>query len=142
MIGDSQLCGMKPYVRRLAEQYDDVVSGDCRTGSRVSAWAGHRFAEDADVVIVVLGTNDYATITVPNVAPILQSIQRVNARCVWVGPTAVRGKVWPVNELLKEAVSSVCMYVDLSHESTSDGVHVRNFSDLASKIWSTIPHSK
>jgi len=142
MIGDSQMCGMSMFVQPLALAHDDVVKVDCKNGTRVEYWAAHQFSDETDVVVVALGTNNYHDVTTPNVAPILQSIQNIGASCIWIGPTAVHGKVWPVNALLRNAVSQQCRWVDLSHEPLVDGIHVRDFSALVHVVWSMITHSR
>lgn len=78
-----------------------------------------------DTIVIFLGTNNYWNADVPNVKPILDEIVARNLRCVWVGPTAVHGKQWAINPLLKAAVEPTCTYVDTEALGIplSDGVH-------------------
>lgn len=162
IVGDSEACAVRPYVQVEADRINDasgmphdVVHVDCKGSTLISYWgtygnlrrALHEF-RDPDDVLVFLGTNHYWNTTAPNVDDILNVIKddatwSGAGTCVWIGPTAVKGRSWPVNGLLRDAVSSQCSYFDTEAADIplADGVHPAKPGAVQwiRSIWPLIP---
>lgn len=130
IIGDSEAGAAATQLQRVKQPYEHVDL-DYKVGSQIQFWTSGAFKKSldshpgVDEVIIFLGTNNYGSKSLPDVTPILDEIKRRNLKCVWVGPTAVFGKKWPINDLLKASVSSTCTYVDTQALGVElhDGVH-------------------
>lgn len=155
IVGDSEACAVKPYASAIAMQHSpaDIVAVECKVGTRVDYWGtGGHLAEalaahpDTDTVVVFLGTNHYADRAAPNVKPILDQVKAHSLGCEWVGNTAVRGRSWPINGLLRSAVVPTCVYFDTeaAHIPLADGVHptVAGAVTWLKLIWPTIPQKR
>jgi lysophospholipase L1-like esterase len=117
-----------PFIDKVRRS-NEVVEFDFKIGSRIQFWSGHLPVVltqhvKPDVIIVFLGTNNFADTTLPDLTPILSAIHSTGARCIWVGPTSVHGKPWPIDALLRSAVAP-CVYVDTEALDIplADGVH-------------------
>jgi hypothetical protein len=158
IIGDSEACAVsyvvKATVKQInidAKQPEDVVNVDCKGGTVVPYWGtgGHFRAALArhpktDAVLIFLGTNHYWNQKdTPNVVPILDLIKEKGLNCVWVGNTAVHGKHWNINNLLRTAVTPTCSYFDTEAANIplADGVHPDRAGSVKwlKAIWPTIP---
>lgn len=141
IVGDSQACAVGMIAKETVKNLNtaenrplDKIKVECKVGSVIQYWGeqGHlqlalQKHKNLDVVVVFLGTNHYWQTSgrLPNVEPILNQIQSANAKCVWVGNTTVKGKNWPVNKMLSDAVSSRCTYFDTEKANITlvDGIH-------------------
>ena len=137
VVGDSEACAVGNYAADpswRAEaglgQPDDQVRVACKASTTVEYWADGRLERamddfDPDAVVVFLGTNHWGAQKAPDVEPILQLFLARGARCLWVGNTAVRGKHWAINGLLREAVGPTCAYFDTEAAGVvlADGIH-------------------
>lgn len=141
VVGDSEACAVnfviKPTIQKINDENGhprDVVSVDCKGSTTVRYWGEQGHLHTAlskhphpDVVVVFLGTNHYAQMTgkVSGVDNVLQEIKKSGAQCVWVGNTAVRGKHWPINKILRDAVTPDCTYFDTEAANIplADGIH-------------------
>jgi len=131
IVGDSEACTVAHYVKKV-KLSTDIVNVDCKGATTVQYWAaGGNFRAalnrhpKPDTVLVFLGTNNYWNKTAPNAKPILDQVTERGFGCVWVGNTAVKGKKWPINGLLRDAVTPTCSYFDTEAADISlpDGVH-------------------
>lgn len=131
IVGDSEACTVKYQVAKV-KLATDTVDVDCKGGTVTDYWAkGGNFRgalsrhPEPDVVLVFLGTNDFWKKVAPDTGPITDLIHDRNLGCVWVGPTAVHGKQWPVNDMLRDEVTPTCEYFDTEYEDIPlwDGVH-------------------
>jgi len=149
IIGDSEACAVAPVVK-LAKLPTDAVDVDCKGGTVVQYWGvGGNFRAalsrhpKPDVVLIFLGTNHYWQEKVPAVDPVLNIIKDRGFQCVWVGNTAVHGKSWEINGLIRAAVSPTCDYFDTEAANIPlyDGVHPNAEAALLwlQKVWPTIP---
>jgi hypothetical protein len=148
IVGDSEA----GYVsRRISEVKlaHDTVEVDAKSSTTIQYWSelGNFLTvlnrhQKSDIVVIFLGTNNYGNTTLPNVAPILDEVVKRNLKCIWVGPTAVRGKNWPINAMLKARVQPVCKYLDTqaSNISLEDGIHPTHESILKwlKLVWSLL----
>lgn len=118
VMGDSIACQSKMRMKEVLRP-NETVSYECKGGSPIEYWSAQGKGRealarhhDATSVIIFLGTNNYYQPKPPDVEPLLKEVRDRHLRCVWVGPTAVYGKKWPINPLLKTAVEKDCVYVD------------------------------
>lgn len=171
IVGDSEACAVgyvvKDTVQKIndeAKQPRDTVNVDCKGGTVVQYWADQGHLKQAlvkhpspDVVIVFLGTNHYwqtrgdgdagwpTTLSmVRNATAIGKEIRVSGASCVWVGNTAVKGRSWPVNVILREAVSpDLCTYFDTEAANIplADGVHPTTAGAVKwlRAVWQVLP---
>lgn len=156
VIGDSEACAVNLYIRKTVKAINeaagqplDTVDVDCKGGTVVQYWGdqGHfrealRKHPNPDTVIIFLGTNHYWQGTRPPVESILDQIQAPTS-CVWVGNTAVKGKRWKINNILREAVQPTCSYFDTEATGIElpDGVHPSGAGAIKwlKAIWPLIP---
>lgn len=149
IIGDSEACAVAPQVKK-AKLPTDTVDVECKGGTVVQYWGaqGHFKAALAkhpkpDVVVIFLGTNHYWQKETPPVAPVLDLVRENGLKCVWVGNTAVKGKKWAINGLIREAVTPTCDYFDTEEADIPlwDGVHPDPTAALKwlQAVWPTIP---
>lgn len=131
IIGDSQVGSVQRRLKEVREP-NEIIDTDFKNGTSIQYWAEQgNFVKalsrhpQPDIVVVFLGTNNYSNKTCPNVTPILDEIVKRGIKCVWVGPVEVRGRKWPINGLIKQAVTPTCTYVDTENFSIplEDGVH-------------------
>lgn len=114
IVGDSEAGAVQPQINTVRAA-DEQVTFDFLVGSSIQHWSGGGIQAslaqhpNPDLVIVFLGTNNFSATTLPDVKPILSAIANAGAKMLWVGPTSVHGQNWPINNLLKQAVSP---YVD------------------------------
>lgn len=156
VVGDSEACAVNLYIRKTVKEFNealkqplDVVDVDCKGGTTVQYWGeqGH-FRESLskhgkpDVVVVFLGTNHYWQTTTPPVNMIIDQLEP-RTECLWVGNTAVKGRKWKINRLLKDAVTPRCQYFDTEAADIHlpDGVHPSGAAAIKwiKMIWSMIP---
>lgn len=107
LIGDSEAGAVSPYVSSVLRP-GETISVSSVVGSRIQAWSNGQLAAavaqaQPDVVAVFLGTNDYWATSSPNLAPIFAQLP---ARAIWVGPTAVQGRAWPISTWIQNACAS------------------------------------
>lgn len=156
VVGDSEACAVNLYIRKTVKEVNetageplDVVDVVCKGGTTVQYWGaqGHfrealRKHPNPDAVVIFLGTNHYWQTTAPPVNTILDQIQ-APASCVWVGNTAVKGKRWKINNILREAVQPTCSYFDTEAAGIElpDGVHPSGAGAIKwlKAIWPMIP---
>ncbi len=147
LVGDSEACAVAPQVKNV-KLPTDTVDVSCEGGTVIQQWGfGGKFKAalsrhpKPDAVLIFLGTNHYWQKKVPPVDQILSQIKDSN--CVWVGNTAVHGKSWEINGLIRDAVSSRCDYFDTEAANIPlwDGVHPDATGALLwlQKVWPTIP---
>jgi hypothetical protein len=152
IVGDSEACNVATYAWEVSQELHqhDLIDVACRVGSRVEYWGaqGHLANHLAqhpkpDVVVVFLGTNHYYERVAPVVAPILDQIEQQGSSCVWVGNVPVRGHRWPINGLLRAAVTPRCTYFDTEAAQIplADGIHptVVGAQEWLRKIWPLLP---
>lgn len=152
IVGDSEACAVGFIADKVANERlpHDNVSVECKGGTTVQYWGSGGHLRQAlvrhpasDVVLVFLGTNHYWQKETPPVGLILDLIRDSNVKCVWVGNTAVKGKKWPINGLLRGAVTPTCSYFDTEAADVQlwDGVHPDRANALRwlRMVWSTIP---
>lgn len=157
IIGDSEACAVRPYVKETIRKVNetagvptDSVDVDCKGGTVVQYWGAQGHFREAlrrhpkpDTVLVFLGTNHYGQTVTPPVDQILDIIKENNMSCVWVGNTAVKGKHWRINKLLKAAVQPTCSYFDTEAAEIPlpDGVHPSGAGAIKwlKAIWPLIP---
>lgn len=154
LIGDSEAGAVAPYLSSV-QRPDDVVHTVYLVGSRIEAWSSgaqkpvllQALASYApDVVIVFLGTNHYSDSVAPPVASLLSVLQAAapNASVLWVGPTSVQGKTWPVDTwLAQETAAAGVPYVDVEALGIPlrDGIHptADGAKQLLQAIWARLP---
>lgn len=150
IVGDSEACAVASQVKN-AKLPTDTVDVDCKGGTVVQYWAagGHFRSALArhphpDAVLIFLGTNHYWNQNdTPDVKPILDLVQEQGLSCVWVGNTAVKGKHWNINNLLRAAVTPACSYFDTEAADIplADGVHPGPAAALKwlNAVWPMIP---
>jgi len=126
IIGDSEACAVKHYVNDVFKEEDklhhmpnDTIDVECKVSTTVPYWGAQGHLKEAlqkhpnpNVVVVFLGTNHYSQNKSPDVSVVLDGIENSGAQCVWVGNTAVNGKRWQINNLIRDAVSERCKYFD------------------------------
>lgn len=158
IVGDSEACAVgfiaKNTVQKIndeANQPRDIVSTVCKSSTVTSYWGEQGHLREAilrypnpDVIIVFLGTNHYWQVSKsPDVSKILKEISDAHAHCVWVGNVAVKGKTWPINKLLHDAVSHQCIYFDTEAADIplADGIHPNNAGSIKwlRLIWPVVP---
>lgn len=156
VIGDSEACAVNLYIRKTVKEVNeaaheplDVVDVECKGGTVVQYWGAQGHFREAlkkhpnpDAVVIFLGTNHYWQGTRPPVETILDQIQAPTS-CVWVGNTAVKGKRWNINNILREAVQPTCSYFDTEAAGIElpDGVHPSGAGAIKwlKAIWPMIP---
>lgn len=157
IVGDSEACAVGPYARHAADRVNDliglphdIIDVECKPSTTVQYWGSKGHLDAAlkrhpltDVVIVFLGTNHVRNVLVPPVNTIINLIKEHGAKCVWVGNTAVEGKRWPMNGIMKKEVSTGCNYFDTEAADVTlfDGVHPDANASIAwlKAIWITVP---
>lgn len=157
IVGDSEACAVGTYVKDVvkqinssANQPEDIVDIECKVGTTVPYWTAGKFhaALDkhplSDTVLIFLGTNHYWNQRdTPDVTPILSTVSERGLNCVWVGNTAVNGKHWNINNLLRFAVTPRCDYFDTEAAGISlvDGVHPSKSATIKwiKEVWKLIP---
>lgn len=156
IVGDSEACAVQllndlpklvASINRSQERPVDSVSVECKSGTTVQHWGSGPLREalnkhpNPDVVIVFLGTNHYSQRTLPPVSSVLDELGP--AQCVWVGNTAVHGRNWPINSLLRQAVQPRCTYFDTeaAQIELADGVHptVKGAEKWIRGVWRVVP---
>jgi len=149
IVGDSEACAVGAVASDVANEQvpPDNVNVSCKAGSTVQYWSGLHMKHAlslypaSDVVLVFLGTNHYTSRSAPDVKPLLSELAARRLPCVWVGNVAVHGKSWPINALLKAAVSPPCSYFDSERVKLQDGVHPdrTNAKLWLRQVWAAIP---
>jgi len=156
VVGDSEACAVGAYAddkvwraKAGLGASDDVVGVWCKASTPIEYWSeqGHMLEAISEfeptVVLVFLGTNNYGAKKAPDVEPILDLVKERDLRCVWVGNTAVRGKNWAINGLLRDAVTPTCRYFDTEadHIVLWDGIHpgASEAQRWLKDVWRTIP---
>lgn len=158
IVGDSEACAVGYYAKKTVAKINeenhepaDVVEIDCKGGTVVGYWgsggnlkAALRRHQTPDDLLIFLGTNHYWNEKdTPNVQPILDEVTWSKANCVWVGNTAVHGRHWNINNLLRVAVTPECSYFDTEEANISlaDGVHPTPEGAVKwlRLVWKTIP---
>ena len=158
IVGDSEACTVGYYARPIVERIDrevghplDVIDLDCKGGTVVPYWAqGGNFRlalsrhPRPDVVLIFLGTNHYWNERdVPDASIILDQVRAQGLECLWVGNTAVKGRHWRVNEMLRAEVTPTCSYFDteVADIPLYDGVHPDKVgvAKWLRAIWPNIP---
>jgi lysophospholipase L1-like esterase len=137
LIGDSYAVGLGPELAKLIPGFK--FAGVERTNT--SQWANHAAACGAcgdwltafkpDIVLVSLGVNDGATPNTANYQRIVQGLQKIGARVVWIEPPA------DVNApATREAIASlgVPTVPATTAPLASDGLHPRNYGPWAQEI--------
>lgn len=149
IVGDSEACAVSWQVKRV-KLPTDTVDVECKGGTTVPYWGsqGHlKMALDKhlkpDVLLVFLGTNHYGQVVTPDVKPILDIIKDRELTCMWIGNTAVKGKKWKINKLIRDAVTPTCSYFDTEEANIPlpDGVHPDGIGAVKwlKLIWATLP---
>jgi len=144
IVGDSEACAVASQVKD-AKLPTDTVDVDCKGGTVVQYWAaGGQRHPRPDTVLIFLGTNHYWNQKdTPDVKPILDLVKEQGFSCVWVGNTAVKGRHWNINNLLREAVTPTCSYFDTEAADIPlwDGVHPGPAAALKwlNAVWPMIP---
>ena len=123
IVGDSEAGAVQPYLGTVRLP-SDTVNVVFKGGTRIEAWATGAQKSSLlqalaqytpQIVVVMLGTNHYYDTTAPPIAPLVNLI-RANApgaSILWVGPTSVNGKSWPVDAwLAQEAAALGVPYLD------------------------------
>lgn len=150
IIGDSEACAVGTSAKNVASEFgiQDAVAVECKIGSTIQYWeknfkrvlAKH---PKTDVVVVFLGTNHYSSIVPPQTSNLLSQIKESSSECLWVGPVAVHGKNWPINEFLKQSVSDNCSYFDTENFGLElvDGIHPEKKEAYRwlKSVWNDIP---
>ena len=158
ITGDSEACRVAFYVKDTVALINkengepaDVVDVDCKGGTVVDYWGKYGNLKRAlkrhptpDDILVFLGTNHYWNEKdTPDVSPILDEIAWSKANCIWVGNTAVHGRKWNINNLLRAAVTPQCSYFDTEAADIplDDGVHPGRAGAVKwlRLVWKTIP---
>lgn len=157
VVGDSEACAIKPYVDDVFKKQNaahnmpqDIINVECKVGSTVEYWSSQeRFKNilnkhsKPDVVIVFLGTNHYWQNKAPDISNIVDGIENSGAQCVWIGNTAVNGKRWKINRLMRDAVASRCRYFDTEQANISlvDNAHPTIPATIKwlQLIWDVVP---
>lgn len=157
IVGDSEACAVGSYInlkKLVADINDeggmprDSVDVDCKGGTTVQYWgAGGNLRAalsrhpNPDAVLVFLGTNHYGQATTPPTATVTDLLKATD--CVWVGNTAVHGKHWKINGLIRDAVTPQCAYFDTEAAGIplADGVHPTpgGASKWIRSVWPLIP---
>lgn len=152
IVGDSEACAVGVVAKSVAKEYglSDKVNVECKTGTTINYWTNGNFDRalakypNTEIVLVFLGTNHYSSIVPPKTSNLLTNVKNRNLQCIWVGPVAVKGQVWPINDFLSQSVSETCTYFDSSDIELRDGVHPT--TDSAKKwlnqIWNLIPFKR
>lgn len=156
VVGDSEACAVNLYIQKTVREFNeaagqptDSVVVDCKGGTTVQYWGAQGHFREAlkkhpkpDAVVIFLGTNHYWQTEAPPVNTILDQIQ-APASCVWVGNTAVKGKRWKINNILREAVQPACSYFDTEAAGIPlpDGVHPSGAGAIKwlKAVWPMIP---
>lgn len=156
VVGDSEACAVNLYIRKTVKEINeaageplDVVDVECKGGTVVQYWGAQGHFREAlkkhpnpDAVVIFLGTNHYWQTSAPPVNTILDQIQAPTS-CTWVGNTAVKGKRWKINNILREAVQPTCSYFDTEAAGIElpDGVHPSGAGAIKwlKGIWPMIP---
>lgn len=128
LVGDSEAGAVQPYLSAVLGP-GETANVNSVVGSRISAWSSGQLASaiaatNPDVVVVFLGTNDYYDNALPNLTPVFSQLP--TGRTVWVGPTSVQNKSWPVDNLLKNAMQAQGIpFIDTESLGISlrDGIH-------------------
>jgi lysophospholipase L1-like esterase len=137
LIGDSYAAGLGPELAKLFPtfRYSGVV------GTNTSQWANHSkacgtcgdwlTAYKPDVVLVSLGTNDGATPNTANYQRIVQGLQKIGARVVWIEPPL--GVNAPA---VRTAIASlgVPTVPATTVPLAADGLHPRSYSQWAHDV--------
>lgn len=158
IIGDSEACAVAPVAREVARAWADKhgqpvddVAVECKGGTVIQYWGPGGHARSAlqahpktDTLVVFLGTNHYWQKPL-NGDPklILDLVADRGLQCVWVGNVAVKGRKWPVNGDLRQAVTPTCNYFNAEEEPIQlwDGVHPdrANARIWLADVWEAIP---
>jgi len=158
ITGDSEACRVGFYARETiaklnAENHEpaDIIHIDCKGGTVVDYWGKYGNLKraldkypDTDDVVIFLGTNHYWNQRdTPDVQPIIDQVTTHALDCTWVGNTAVHGKKWNINNLLRVAVTPTCRYFDTEAADIplDDGVHPGRAGAVKwlQLVWATIP---
>jgi hypothetical protein len=157
IVGDSEACVVGSYIdlKKLvadindkAQEPRDSVSVDCKGGTMIQYWgAGGNLRAalvrhpNPDAVLVFLGTNHYLQSTTPPTQTVTDLLKQTD--CIWVGNTAVHGKRWKINSLIRDAVTPQCKYFDTEAADIplADGVHPTpaGASKWIRLVWPLIP---
>lgn len=140
IVGDSEACAIGSVANESLSSFKhgDIADTVCKSGSRVEFWETNikkalDLHETADTVVVFLGTNHYLDTRAPSIDKITDEILKRNKQCVWVGNFAVKGRKWPINEQLKQAVSkTACLYYDAEEVPIKlhDTIHPDRYNSL------------
>ena len=153
IAGDSEACAVGEVARDIANEQipPDSVNVSCKPGSTIQYWAGGMHLKRAlstypktDTLLVFLGTNHYLSKEVPDPKLLLSIVSSMRLTCVWVGNVAVHGKTWPINGMLRKAVTPTCDYFDSEHVKLRDGVHpdAANAKQWLKQVWESIPRKE
>lgn len=152
IVGDSEACAVGTVAKEVAKEQSppDSVSVECKGGTVIQYWAGGMHFQyalaahpKADTVLVFLGTNHYWQKSVPSPKVILDQVAARGLTCVWVGNVAVKGRTWPINGMLRDAVTPTCGYFDAEKVQMQlwDGYHPdrANARLWLREVWAAIP---
>lgn len=152
IVGDSEACAVGVVAKEVAAEQvpPDRVSVDCKGGTVIQYWTGGMHFQraltahpKADTVLVFLGTNHYWQRELPSLKVILDQIAARGLTCVWAGNVAVNGKTWPINDMLRAAVTPTCDYFDSEKVPMQlwDGVHPDKDSARLwlRRVWAAVP---
>lgn len=123
IIGDSEAC----FIKRKTDKDPKYANVDvyCRGGTTVENYEGYgklktallRHKKPIDLIIIMLGANDFWKTRLQNTKPIEEQIKNI-PRCIWVGPPKIQGLHWKHTAMLKEYITTQtkCEYVDTEAE--------------------------
>jgi hypothetical protein len=135
LIGDSEVLYLSWYFDRAnVKQPNETVLFDSKPGTTIGTWNSIFVQEMSryprlDMVIILLGTNNFNFDFLQAHQSILDEVKRRNIKCLWVGPTDVKMKGWKnlhmTGPFIKEAVDGTCTYFDTeaANIELADGVH-------------------
>ena len=137
LIGDSYAVGLGPELAKILPDF----KFEGHVGTNTAQWANHAAAcgtcgdwltaYKPDVVLVSLGVNDGATPNTANYQRIVQGLQKIGARVVWIEPPA------GVNTPTVRAVIAslgVPTVPATTVPLASDGLHPRNYGPWSQEI--------
>ncbi len=158
IVGDSEACAVGSYARSIDKELQeaaglpvDFIDVECKVSTTVPYWGAMGNLQAAlgrhpkpDTVLIFLGTNHYWNEKdTPDVSPILDLLTAFDIKCVWAGNTAVHGRHWAINHLLRDAVTPTCSYFDTEAANIplADGIHPTGAGAIKwlKAIWPMIP---
>lgn len=117
IIGDSEAMFAGFKVKNI-QQPNETVYVDGKPSTTIGQWNNGMFRKemdkyfDLDVVVIFLGTNNVELHEMPPYQNILNEVKVRQLKCVWVGPPKVYNRHHQMNDLIKEAVSDTCIFID------------------------------